>query len=96
MVPFWCYGAVLVPSLNLRLTVAEHEVLRAAAVVSRRSLQQEVKARLFSGAEPLREGAAVSVAEAGVVTSGAESAPVKSRPPVGSGGKRFTGPDPKK
>ena len=47
VVPLWCYGAVLVPSLNVRLSESAHAVLKEAAVVNRRSLQQEVLHRLF-------------------------------------------------
>ena len=46
------------PSLNLRLTDEEHALLVAAAGLSRRSLQQEILARVFAG--PLPERTAVS------------------------------------
>jgi hypothetical protein len=43
-----------VPSINLRLTEAEHEELRAWAFEGRRSIQREIVFRLFVG---LAEGA---------------------------------------
>jgi hypothetical protein len=37
------------PSINVRLSVEQHEVLRRAAFEGRRSLQKEIVGRLFGG-----------------------------------------------
>lgn len=46
----WWYFGGIVPTVSLRLTDAEHALLREWAFGSRRSVQREVVFRLFDGA----------------------------------------------
>lgn len=108
---YWLLGAMVLPmpSLNVRLTVEQHEALRELAFRERRSMQSLVIGRLFAngglgaGAPTGRE----SVADAGTPRGrSASPAPAPSPPPAGEheyapeqrllGFKRPGRPDPKK